>query len=222
MEEKKINVKKVNLITIGVVILVFGIIIYLYYLSNMPESSIKSIDGVKNVTTIYSNTNKKAPKHSNVEYEIITWMNPDISNFYLDNAFISSNEMFMEYMSEGVILPYNIYEKFDDKFFESKNLAITIYYEGATNHDYSINSVIKENEKGIINISDNYSFFGAIASNQVFNFIILDKEIEEVEFNIYEKNTKVFCNSDYIMLLRICMIFIEIILLVNIYYIKIK
>ena len=76
-----------------------------------------------------------------------------------------------------------ILEYFDDTFFENNNLAINTYL-GGNSYQY-ITSVTKENSNATVNIKkENYNY-GSVANPEHSNFIILDKDVNHVNFNIY-------------------------------------
>ena len=65
-----------------------------------------------------------------------------------------------------------------------------MYDASYSNHRYSIVSVTKENTNGTVNIKDDfYTYGGSLAAGTYINFIILDKSINHVNYDIYRTTT---------------------------------
>ena len=216
LEEKKaikISLTRAILIIVAILAIIFGIIFCIYHRQVTPSSNITSTTGLTSTTTIYADTKKDIPTNSNIEYSVLS------SSYYksdnLENLFVTSNEELKTYLLKcfgDVSLKSRYFTKaeeqnqtyllnhitvneqpvltyFNDNFFNN-NLAIQMYDASYSNHRYSIVSVTKENTNGTVNIKDDfYTYGGSLAAGTYINFIILDKSINHVNYDIYRTTT---------------------------------
>lgn len=225
MEEKKvikISLKQAILIIVAILAVVFGIIFFIYHRQVTPSSNITSTTGSTSTTTIYSDTKKNVPTNSNIKYSVL--YSSYYGSGKLENLFVTSNEELKTYLSkcfsdsssesrystkmqggsqtyflnqikvnEQPVLTY-----FNDSFFEKNNLAIQMYDASSSHHSYSIVSATRENANVTINIKDNYHTYGGpFATSTHINFIILDKSISNVNYDIYRTTTNNSYETDF-------------------------
>lgn len=225
MEEKKvikISLTKAILIIVAILAVIFGIIFFIYHRQVTPPSNITSITGLTSTTTIYADTKKDIPTNSNIKYNVLSSSYYGSGN--LENLFVTSNEELKTYLlkcfsdsSSESKYPTKAQEQnqtyllnqiavngqpvltyFNDNFFENSNLAIQMYDASSSHHSYSIVSVTKENTNGTINIKDNYHTYGGpFATSTHINFIILDKSINRVNYDIYRTTTNNSYETDF-------------------------
>ena len=73
-----------------------------------------------------------------------------------------------------------------------------MYDASSSHHSYSIVSVTKENANATVNIKDNYHTYGGpFATSTHINFIILDKSISNVNYDIYRTTTNNSYETDF-------------------------
>ena len=225
MEEKKvikISLTQAILIIVAILYVVFGIIFFIYHRQVTPSSNITSTTGSTSTTTIYSDTKKNIPTNSNIKYSVLS--SSYYGSGKLENLFVASNEELKTYLlkcfsdsssesrystktqsgnqtyflnqikvNEQPVLTY-----FNDDFFEKNNLAIQMYDASSSHHSYSIVNVIKENANATVNIKDNYHTYGGPFSTSThINFIILDKSISNVNYDIYRTTTNNSYKTDF-------------------------
>ena len=216
MKEKKqvkINLKIAILIVCIILLIIFGTVILIYHIETTPSSSITSSTGLTSTTTIYSDTKKTIPEDSNIEYitHSSTVYSTYSSDIQLDNIFVTSNSELEEYLYKciGTDLAYmdneneekSISQFFNDEFFEKYNLAIEMYDSSSTHDNYSIVSVVKDGSNSTINIKDNfYTYSGPLAPSSTLVFVALDKEINNVNFDIYRTTIDNSHESNYEMM----------------------
>lgn len=225
MEEKKvikISLMQSILIIIAILAVVFGIIFFIYHRQVTPSSNITSTTSSTSTTTIYSDTKKNIPTNSNIKYSVLS--SSYYGSGKLENLFVTSNEELKKYLSKYFSdssyesnyftntqsgnqtyylnqikvneQPVLIY--FNDAFFEKNNLAIQMYDESSSHHSYSIVSVNKENANATINIKDNYHTYGGpFTPSTHINYIILDKSISSVNYDIYRTTTNNSYETDF-------------------------
>lgn len=225
MEEKKvikISLTQAIIIIVDILAVIFGIIFFIYHRQVTPPSNITSITGLTSTTTIYADTKKDIPTNSNIKYNVLSSSYYGSGN--LENLFVTSNEELKTYLlkcfsdsSSESKYPTKAQEQnqtyllnqiavngqpvltyFNDNFFENSNLAIQMYDASFSHHSYSIVSVTKENTNGTINIKDNYHTYGGpFATSTHINFIILDKSINRVNYDIYRTTTNNSYETDF-------------------------
>ena len=215
MEEKKqikISLKTAILIIFIILAIIFGLVFFIYHIQTTPSSNITSATGLTSTTTIYSDTKKKIPVNSNIKYTTyVASVSGYHSDAQLDNIFVTSNNELKQYLykcigTNSVYLDSENEEKsitqlFNNDFFTKYNLAIQMYDASSSHHHYSIASVIKNGSNGTININDNYHTYGGVfAPSSTLVFIALDKEIKDVNFDIYRTTTDNSHNSDFGMM----------------------
>ena len=216
MKEKKqvkINLKIAILIVCIILLIIFGTVILIYHIETTPSSSITSSTGLTSTTTIYSDTKETIPEDSNIEYitHSSTVYSTYSSDIQLDNIFVTSNSDLEEYLYKciGTDLAYmdneneekSISQFFNDEFFEKYNLAIEMYDSSSTHDNYSIVSVVKDGSNATINIKDEfYTYSGPLAPSSTLVFVALDKEINNVNFDIYKTTTDNSHESNYEMM----------------------
>lgn len=209
-EQIKISLKTGVLIILFILVVIFGLLFFIYYIQTTPTSNTTSTTGLTSTTTIYSDTKKDIPTNSNTEFTTYyASVHSDYSfDDQLDNIFVTSPTELKQYLYKciGTNVVYIENEKketlisqyFDDDFFEDNNLAIEMYDASSSHHSYFIASVIKNGVNGTINIIDNYHTYGGVfPSSSTLVFIALDKEIQNVKFDIYRTTTN---NSDFGMM----------------------
>lgn len=234
MKEKKqvkINLKIAILIVCIILLIIFGTVILIYHIETTPSSSITSSTGLTSTTTIYSDTKETIPEDSNIEYitHSSTVYSTYSSDIQLDNIFVTSNSELEEYLYKciGTDLAYmdneneekSISQFFNDDFFEKYNLAIEMYDSSSTHDNYSIVSVVKDGSNATINIKDEfYTYSGPLAPSSTLVFVALDKEINNVNFDIYKTTTDNSHESNYeMMFIAGIIISIAAIIIVSIY-----
>lgn len=225
MEEKKqikISLKQAILVIIGILIVVFGIIFYIYHRQVTPPSDVTATTGSTSTTTIYENTKKKIPSNSDVKYNVLSSYYYERGN--AENLFVTSNAELKTYLSkcfndsssktnytskaqernqmyllnEITVNEQPVLTYFDDNFFENNNLAIQMYDASSSHHSYSIASVTTKNSIATINIKDDaHTYGGAFALSTHINFIVLDKDINRVDFDIYRTTTNNSYETDF-------------------------
>ena len=245
MEEKKkikISLKTAILSILIILAIIFGIIFLIYNIQTTPSSNSTVSTGFTSTTTIYSDTKKDIPTNSNTKYNIYsTYLNYS-SNVELDNIFVTSNNELEQYLykcigkqsvyitSENDNTFYTNYtnsenentsiiEYFNDDFFEKHNLAIEMYEKvPSSNHNYSIISVVKNDTTGTINIKDNFYTYGDGTRACIkLDFITLDKEIKNVNFDIYRTTTNNSYESNFeMMFIAGIIILITVIIIVSV------
>lgn len=201
MEKKKqikISLKTAVLIILLIIAIIFGILFFIYHVQTTPSSSITSSTGLTSTTTIYSDTKKDIPTNSNTKYT--TYSASVYSNYFsdvqLDNIFVTSNNELKQYLYKCIGTDYidissknerkSVIQYFDDEFFQNYNLAIKMHDASSSHHNYSIVSVVRNGSNGTINIKDNfYTYGGPFDTKSILVFIALDKEIKNVNFDIY-------------------------------------
>lgn len=198
-ELKKISTNKTILIIIVILAIILGTIFIVYNEQVGIKSNITENKGMTSITKIYADTWEKAPSNSNAKYNIIETGLSGVSEFSegvkLDNIFIKSNaelkkclfECFGENYKNIHINKEKILTYFDEKFFENNNLAIFMYDDAYTNHHYSTKSVLQKDLTVIINIDDSYSTYGGVLAPSIsLDCFVLDKSINNVQFDIYQ------------------------------------
>ena len=225
MEEKKvikISLTQAILIIVDILAVIFGIIFFIYHRQVTPPSNITSITGLTSTTTIYADTKKDIPTNSNIKYNVLSSSYYGSGN--LENLFVTSNEELKTYLlkcfsdsSSESKYPTKAQEQnqtyllnqiavngqpvltyFNDNFFENSNLAIQMYDASFSHHSYSIVSVTKEYTNRMINIKNNYHTYGGpFATSTHINFIILDKSINRVNYDIYRTTTNNSYETDF-------------------------
>ena len=190
--------------------MIFGLPFFIYYLQTTPFSSTTSTTGLTSTTTIYSDTKKEVPTNSNTKFT--TYRASVYSDYssviHLDNIFVTSpmeleqylykcvgtNTVYIEIENEKTLVS----QYFNDDFFEHNNLAIKMHDSSSSHHHYSIVSVIKNGSNATINVKDNSSTYGGVFTpSSTLIFIALDKEIENVNFDIYRTTTNNSYDSDF-------------------------
>ena len=231
MEEKKkikISLKTTILIILIILALIFGIIFLIYNIQTTPSSNSTVSTGFTSTTTIYSDTKKDIPTNSNTKYNIYsTYLNYS-SDVELDNIFVTSNNELEQYLykcigTDPVYMKIenektSIIEYFNDDFFEKHNLAIEMYEESSSNHNYSIISVVKNDTTGTINIKDDFYTYGGLLTPKIkLVFITLDKKIKNVNFDIYRTTTNNSYESNFeMMFIASIIILITVIIIVSV------
>lgn len=169
----------------GIIIIII-IIIFIFIIS--------AVGGFVLGSVYYKNT-----KGEIVETIILEGMSEGEVPKCLDNVFIKTYEEFKEYIknfnivkindSDDNIYDVNVLDYFNEEYFLEHTLAIVEVYDGRANSifSYTIDSIRKKDNEININInlkmlSENYTK----TSYSSFNFILLDKNIETVNF--YVKN----------------------------------
>jgi len=211
----KISLNQAILIIVGILIVIFGVIFYAYYRHVTPFSGVTSPTGVTSTTTIYENTKKTIPSKSDVQYDELYSYYPkrvDEENLKEENLFVTSHEELKTYLSKCfhnetgennkidkeleeqrqnellnriAVNKQPILTYFDDNFFKSNNLAIQMSEASYFHGRYSIISVTTENLTATINMKDHGKSVGEFESGTYINFIVLDKKINHVNFDIY-------------------------------------
>lgn len=112
----------------------------------------------------------------------------------LENTFIKTYKDFNEFINQFgdvVVLSdsasdwVDVYEYIDEDFFSNHTLAIEVHDGSIYNNIYIVDSVIREGNTANININwESYRYGAKLPENVGFTFIILDKDIESVNFNI--------------------------------------
>lgn len=216
VEEKKpikISLKTAILIIIAILVIIFGILFFIYHIQTTPSSSITSSTGLTSKTTIYADTKKDIPTDSNTNYTTYseTVYSEYSSNVQLDNIFVTSNNELKRYLykcigtnsvyigSENERKPID--EFFNNEFFQSYNLAIEMHDASSSSHNYSIISVVTNGSNGTINIKDNFHEYrgSSLAPSSDLVFIVLDKKIKHIDFDIYRTTDNDY-NSDFGMM----------------------
>lgn len=191
---KRISLGRAILITIVILVVVFGIIFIIIY----KHPSCTTYEGLTSTTTIYQNTTKVAPAYSNTKYSVSLIM-PDIRDSLIggDNIFVTSNkdlnqqlykcigkDLSTVYQDEDKKISINDY--FNNEFFQKNNLAIIYKYNnGSSYRMYSISSVVRNNTVATINIKDEGGGSGVFAPSIDIWCISLDKEIKSVNFKFF-------------------------------------
>lgn len=232
-KEKKVISKKTKiLIIVGVLVVLYVGLWAMYHKATTPDSGvIKFENGLSNksITTVYSDTWRKASKNSNVSYEINYGEANKTPQYYLcqryNNIFVKSEselkeELYNAFGSDNATIydengknQISISEKFNDEFFENHNLAIEMHCSFSKN--VSIVSVVNSNSS--VEINENEEFNGdanyVYAIEPEITFITLDKDVKEVNFNVY-RTTITRRYKDYIPLFIIEGIFLTIIIII--------
>lgn len=196
---KKISNKKMVLMIILILAIILGVILLLNHREVGVERRVSENTGLTSKTNIYTNTDKKLPNNSNITYSVKKGSLEGVSSFSegitLDNIFIKSYDELIEYLSDcfgsnykNINVEKNSIEKYFGKnFFENNNLAIFMHDASTSNDRYTIKSVITNNKNTTINIENiSYTYGGVFGPNIEFDFIILDKSVNKVQFDIYE------------------------------------
>lgn len=228
MEEKKfikISLTQAIIIIVAILAIIFGIIFFIYNRVVAPSSNITSITSSTSRTTTYSDTGKTIPTNSNAKYNVLSSSCDGSDN--LENLFVTSNEELKTYLlkcfknssyeskysnrrtqntnqtsslNKIMVNGQPVLTYFDDNFFEKNNLAIQMYDASYSHHHYSIISVTKENSTATVNIKDNsYTYGGAFGPTTNINFIVLDKSINKVNYDIYRTTIDNSHSTDYRM-----------------------
>lgn len=231
MEEKKktkISIKQTILAVIAILVVIFGIVFYIYHRAVTPSSNITSTTGMTSTTTRYEDTKQNAPTVSNTQYdELNSYMYiSSYSDLNIENIFVTSKQELRTYLFKCLGTQYidielndqKLLEYFDDEFFKDNNLAIEMHDGSSSHHHYTIVSVTKEGTTGTINIKDNASTYGGVFTPNIeFSFIVLDKDITNVKFDIYQTTTNNSYESDFgIMFIAGIVITILVIIIVSI------
>lgn len=211
-KKQKISFKKAILIAIAILVVIFGIVLYIYHRAVTLSSNITSSTGITSTTTMYKNTKIKVPTVSNTQYDDLkAYM--DISSYSdlnIENIFVTSKQELLTYLLKCLGTQYrsielnekNLLEYFDDEFFKDNNLAIEMHDGTTSKHSYSIVSVTKEGTNATINIKDNtYTYGGIFLPNIEFSFIVLGKDITNVKFDIYQTTINNGCESGLRMMI---------------------
>ena len=125
----------------------------------------------------------------------------------IKNAFITSTEELKVYLAQFETV-YNIGKNgsmrkqkvkaedyFDEAFFKEHTLAIEVHNGSFTSDRYCLDSVTSKDETVNININyTQYSYGGELSPRLDFQFVILDKEVTQVNFNF---KMKYINNEDY-------------------------
>lgn len=210
MKEKK---KKIILGVIAVLVVILGIVIYREFI---VSRNITVTTGMTS-TTRHMNIKKKAPTISNTQYDELTSSITDASlglddgrtDLNIDNIFVTSKQELCTYLSKCLGSQYinielkkndkKILEYFDDDFFKDNNLAIKMYNNDMhLSPDIKIASVTKEGTNATININDASIYGGPFTQVIYFNFIVLDKDITSVQFDIY--HIKDYDEADFFLM----------------------
>ena len=185
--------------------------------SNTTTTTATTSSGLTSKTTIYSDTRKSIPEYSTEKYilysaSIIQNSHFSFANQFvnLDNIFVTSNDElesclnkcfnsdFFKIIADGK--GREISEFFDDDFFKNYNLAIEMYNVLSSNNS-SIVGVISNGDDATINIKVNTSEKNLNSTNipinastiklyyPTINFIALDKDINNVNFDVYKNTT---------------------------------
>ena len=225
MEEKKvikISLTQAILIIVAILAVVFGIIFFIYHRQVSSPSNITSTTGLTSTTTIYADTKKDIPTNSNMKYSVLSSSYYGSGN--LENSFVTSNDELKTYLlkcfsdssseyrystkvqernqtyllNQITVNKQPVLTYFNNDFFENNNLAIQMYDASSSHHSYSIVSVTKENANATVNIKDNYHTYGGpFATSTHINFIILDKSISNVNYDIYRTTTNNSYETDF-------------------------
>ena len=225
MEEKKvikISLTQAILIIVAILAVVFGIIFFIYHRQVSSPSNITSTTGLTSTTTIYADTKKDIPTDSNMKYSVLSSSYYGSGN--LENSFVTSNDELKTYLlkcfsdssseyrystkvqernqtyllNQITVNKQPVLTYFNNDFFENNNLAIQMYDASSSHHSYSIVSVTKENANATVNIKDNYHTYGGpFATSTHINFIILDKSISNVNYDIYRTTTNNSYETDF-------------------------
>ena len=225
MKEKKvikISFTQAIIIILVVLAIIFGTIFFIYY-RNIPHSIITTETGATSTTTTYQDTEYKIPTKSNTEYTVLsTYFKREVAE--PENFFVTSNEELKTYLlqylynqssesstklqeqdethllNEITVDEQPVLTYFNDSFFENNNLAIQIYFGASYYH--STVSVVKENTNGVINIIKNTG--GPFAPLTDIKFVILDKSITHVDYNIYTTTVRDnICEPNYVVLFSV-------------------
>ena len=229
MDDKKpikISLKTAVIIIVIVLLAIIGGIIYFVNSNSKKEEQVVTTKQGQNCTTNTYISYKEIPTNSDIEYDVIK----EDMYYYsptFDNALIKSKEELNKYLEKDFdIIKINpktekemyvfkegydntlkfILAKFDDKYFEEHNLAINA---GA----FEVVSVNIQNGQKTINLKRLYSE-GVTATPQYYNFITLNKDVEKINFDVYNN----YCKSNIIDVLEnywpIISICIEILLII--------
>ena len=100
MEKKepiKISLKTAVLIIFVILVIIFGILFFMYHVQTTPCSDTTSFTGLTSKTTIYSDTKKDIPTNSNTKYNTyyasVYSKNP--SDVQLDNIYLNVLEQIL-------------------------------------------------------------------------------------------------------------------------------
>ncbi len=225
MKEKKvISVDKALIISVIITLVIVIAFLLLPVISNFSIKKVKgtnSITKVYNNTFI-----KMPSKVNNEYEMIIAYISDDKSfkdginpEKGIQNSFVKSMDEFetviskcadrdilreskltKEYKPEDVLLYINdlpALEYFNDDFFKNHNLIIQMNgHEYGGFHSEIIGITTKEN-KAVINIKETCgSYGGELSPTITFEFIPVDKSIENAEFYIYHRNYISFGNMN--------------------------
>ena len=242
---KKITLMQSILIIIAVLAIIFGIIFFIQHILIAPHSYVASTTGSTSTTTLYADTfTKKIPKKSNVKYTVLHSSGYGSDN--LENFFVTSNEELKTYLLKYFASSESSYSTevqeqdqtslldkitvnnqpaltyFNDNFFENNNLAVQMSDYSSSNHDYSIVSVTQEDTQITVNIEDDFHTYGGdLAPITDINFIVLDKSINHVDFDIYRKTTNNSFEIDFdIFFVTTFVILIAVIIIVSMFVIS--
>lgn len=209
---KKISNKKMALIIVIILAIILGVILLLNHREVGVESSISENTGLTSKTVTYANTDKKIPTNSNTKYSLKEGSLEGISSYSkgvkLDNIFIKSHDELIKYLSncfgdnyKNINIENSSIEKyFGENFFDNNNLAIFMHDGSTSNDKYSVKSVVTNNKNANINIENiSYTYGGVFGPNVMFDFIIIDKSINKVQFDIYETTYNNSYIPDYSM-----------------------
>lgn len=210
-EKRKISKKKVTVIIIGILIVVYGVLWGIYHALTTPYSSTDWKTERNATTTIYSNTKKSVPQKSNVKYSLYSadaildeQLRYNDFESGLRNVFVKSNKELKNEMNKYIGTDkvksdmqeiISLSEKYNDEFFTNNNLAIVMIPD--VMHKVEVKSVTEDNSITTINIQEKqYVTNLAILTEPSFIFVTLDKNIEGVNFDIY-RTTSYEKNENY-------------------------
>lgn len=197
-EKRKISKKKVTVIIIGILIVVYGVLLGIYHALTTPYSSTDWKTERNATTTIYSNTKKSVPQKSNLKYSLYSadaildeQLRYNDFESGLRNVFVKSNNELKNEMNKYIGTDkvksdmqeiISLSEKYNDEFFTNNNLAIVMIPD--VMHKVEVKSVTEDNSITTINIQEKqYVTNLAILTEPSFIFVTLDKNIEGVNFD---------------------------------------
>ena len=210
-DETKENLKeKTNEITrkelLIIAICMFVLMIIIIFVNCMWRQNMflynKTISGHHARIKTHEKTEIEIPNESNTDYNL----NIFAGNYSVKKGCMlvsSSDELKKQFTKTVTKDNLKVLSSFNSEFFANHNLAIVMSDNSETNK-YQIYSVVKENDKVIINMSRNIDQYrNKIKNNNVRSdsgktymfFIAVDKGAKEAEFNVYipslEKNDNI-------------------------------
>ena len=218
-EKNTISVNKAFIISL---IITLVLVIGFLFIPVISNFSIKKVKGTNSITKVYNNTFIKMPPKVNNEYEMILAYITDDKSFKdginpkkgIENSFVKSMDEFetviskcadRDILSEGykpeyVLLYINdlpALEYFNEDFFKNHNLIIQMNGHKYGGYHSEILGITTKENKAVINIKETCDSYGGELSPTIeFEFIPVDKSIENAEFNIYHRNYIGFGNMN--------------------------